>query len=158
VSRSRLTLAVLAALLGATITLSGCGRRGGGPRGGVAASDSSFAILSYGRGRSPMELSLARGKVVYVRYCAICHGESGEGDGFNAYNIKAAYGVSPTAFADSAAFSSVHAEVVLAAIRNGGHAVGKSPAMPPWGHTLPVSDVTDVAEFVRSLSHSARQR
>jgi cytochrome c oxidase cbb3-type subunit 3 len=103
-----------------------------------------------------MDLSVARGKIVYGRYCTICHGESGEGDGFNAYNIKATYGLTPTAFADSSAFSSVPADSALAAIRNGGPAVGKSPAMPPWGRTLTPGDLIDVWDYVRSLAHAAR--
>lgn len=154
-------LRISAALIAAVVALPGCSGRGSyaarDSRAGSAARDSTFAALTLRHGRSPTELSLARGQVIYGRYCAICHGDNGGGDGFNAYNVKAAYGVSPTAFADSAAFSSVHADVVLAAIRDGGHAVGKSPAMPPWGHTLTISDVIDVAEFVRSLSLSALQ-
>lgn len=149
------TFAMSAAVLAAALSLSGCGVRGAGPRGGAAARDSSFADVTFQRGRSPRELSLARGRVVYDRYCTICHGESGGGDGFNAYNVKATYGLSPTAFSDSAAFWAVPADSALAAIRGGGPAVGRSPAMPPWGRTLTQGDLFDVWEYVRSLAHAA---
>ena len=29
-----------------------------------------------------------QGKQLFEQYCAICHGQSGEGDGFNAYNLN----------------------------------------------------------------------
>lgn len=152
----RPTLVVSAAVVAVALFVSGCGGRGAGSRGGVAARDSSFAGVSYQRGRSPMDLSVARGKIVYGRYCAICHGESGEGDGFNAYNVKATYGLTPTSFADSSTFASVRADSALEAIRNGGPAVGKSPAMPPWGRTLTRGDLIDVWDYVHSLAHAAR--
>ena len=28
-----------------------------------------------------------KGKQLYDHYCAVCHGSSGEGDGFNAFNL-----------------------------------------------------------------------
>jgi len=27
-----------------------------------------------------------QGKILYTKYCSVCHGEQGKGDGFNAYN------------------------------------------------------------------------
>jgi cytochrome c oxidase cbb3-type subunit 3 len=152
-----MALAVSAVVLAAAVSLPGCGSPGGGPRGGLAVHDSSFVGVTFQQGRSSMELSVARGKIVYGRYCAVCHGESGEGDGFNAYNVKSTYGVAPTAFVDSPAFASVPADTVLAAIRDGGPAVGKSRAMPPWGRTLTPGDVIDAEEYVRSLAHHTRE-
>ncbi|MFQ5628781.1 MAG: c-type cytochrome, partial [bacterium] len=39
-----------------------------------------------------------QGKRLYDRYCAVCHGASGEGDGFNSYNLDPR----PHSLADSA--------------------------------------------------------
>jgi len=157
VKSARMALAVPAVVLAAALSFPGCGSRGGGSRGGLAAHDSSFVSVTYPHDRSSMELSVARGRIVYGRYCAVCHGENGEGDGFNAYNVKSTYGVTPTAFVDSVAFASVPADTVLAAIRDGGPAVGKSRAMPPWGRTLTPGDVIDAGEYVRSLAHPTRK-
>lgn len=158
--RGRALVPLLAAVLLAGVLLAGvllisaCGRRGViGSRGGGGSSDSSFATLTFQRGRSPSELCLARGRILYDRYCAICHGEDGEGDGFNAYNVKAAFDVTPTAFADSAVFSSLDPDTALMAIRAGGRAVGKSAAMPPWGQTLTSGEVVDLWQWIRSLAH-----
>ncbi len=109
------------------------------------------------RGRPPLELSLAWGGIVYRRYCAICHGETGGGDGFNAYNVSSAYGVEPAAFADSAVLAALDDSTALEAIRRGGAAVGESAAMPPWGNTLTPGEVLDVWRYIRSLPAASRE-
>jgi mono/diheme cytochrome c family protein len=146
---------VVAALLLAVVSaLSGCSARKAGRAAGAHA-DSSFAAVTFQRGRSPEMLSEARGHELYDRYCAICHGTTGGGDGFNAYNLKTAFNVTPTAFDDSAAFHALHADSALAMIRGGGAAVGRSPAMPPWGKTLTPGEVVDVWQYIGSLSREA---
>ncbi len=150
------TRAALAVVIGApliALALFACGRRSQEAQSGrrIRAGDSSFAAIAFQRGQSPAEISEAQGRIVYSRYCAICHGESGEGDGFNAYNVKTTFGVGPTAFADSAVFASLNEETALSVIRDGGPARGKSSAMPPWGRTLTPSEVMDVWQFIRSL-------
>jgi mono/diheme cytochrome c family protein len=93
--------------------------------------------------------------VVYDRYCAICHGTTGGGDGFNAYNLKSAFNVTPTAFGDSTVFHALPQDSALAMIRDGGATVGRSPAMPPWGKTLTPGEIVDVWQYIRSLSQGA---
>ncbi len=150
--------AALTLLLAGSLLHVGCGRgRSAAARGGRTAGDSSFAAASMPRGRPPMELSLAWGGIVYRRYCAICHGETGGGDGFNAYNVSSAYGVTPMAFADSAALAALADSTALTAIRLGGAAVGKSVAMPPWGNTLTAGEVMDVLRYIRTLPAAARE-
>ncbi|MBI5709432.1 MAG: cytochrome c [Candidatus Eisenbacteria bacterium] len=153
-NRARRWSAAAALLLAAASVLPGCGPRRGG-RAEPARADSSFAAVTYRRDKSPEALSLARGRVLYDRYCAICHGEAGGGDGFNAYNVKAAFDVSPTAFTDSVTFGALREDTALAAIRDGGPAVGRSPAMPPWGHTLTAGEVVDVWAYIKALSRAA---
>lgn len=116
-----------------------------------ARADSSFAAVAGERNRSPERIAQEFGGRLYGRYCAICHGETGGGDGFNAYNVKAAFGVDPTALADSATFAALHADSAMQAIRSGGPAIGKSPAMPPWGHTLTRGEMSEVWLYTRSL-------
>lgn len=119
---------------------------------GAASPITSFAAAVHDRGRSPLDLSLASGKAVYDRYCAICHGDTGGGDGFNAYTVKDAFGVNPTAFADRAQAASLEETESLAAIRDGGPAVGKSAAMPAWAYTLTPGEVADVRQYIRSFA------
>ncbi len=136
-------------LLAAALAPGGCGGRV--RRSAAVHVDSSFAAVAFQRNQSPETLARARGGVLYDRYCAICHGATGGGDGFNAYNIKTAYGVTPTAFGDSAVFAAMHEDTALAVIRDGGPAAGRSPAMPPWGRTLTPVEIMDVWQYVRSL-------
>ena len=44
------------------------------------------------------EFRITKGEVLYGRYCSFCHGESGDGDGLNAYSIP----VKPRNFNDQA--------------------------------------------------------
>jgi len=137
------------------------GARGGrtsGPAPHGAAPVISFAAAVHADGRSPLDLSLASGKAVYDRYCAICHGDTGGGDGFNAYPLKDAFGVNPTAFADHAQAAALKETAAMAAIRDGGPAAGKSAAMPAWGHTLTPGEVADVWQYIRSLAAASQKQ
>jgi len=91
---------------------------------------------------------LARGKEVYSRYCSVCHGLEGRGDGFNAYNLKPA----PRDFTDSTFIVRLDSGLVTEAVTKGGLAVGLSASMPPWGRTLSHADIRDVAKYVRHLA------
>jgi mono/diheme cytochrome c family protein len=143
-----------AGILAASLTLVGCDSHKT-TRPAVVHADSSFAAITFQRGRTPEVLSVARGRVLYDHYCAICHGMTGGGDGFNAYNLKTAFGLTPTAFGDSATFRGLRADTALAMIRDGGAAVGRSPAMPPWGKTLTPGEIMDVWRYIRSLALEA---
>lgn len=149
------SLVVLPALL---LVLGGCSGKPGKPAARrLAPVDSSFTALVLQPRRSPLDVSVGSGRATYGRYCAVCHGETGGGDGFNAYNIKAAFDVTPAAFADSAFMATLKDSVALAAIRGGGPAVGKSPAMPPWGRTLGESEIADVWHYARTLAMAAHE-
>jgi len=114
-----------------------------------SASDSSFAAHTFRRSIPPRELGHARGQILYTRYCAVCHGAGGGGDGFNAYNVRTTFGCSPTAFA-SLAPEALPESLALRTVELGGPGVGKSAAMPPWGRTLVPSDLDEVAEYARA--------
>jgi len=114
----------------------------------------SFSAAVSAQGRSPIDLSLATGRDVYGHFCSVCHGDTGGGDGFNAYNVSEAFGVTPRSFADRAQMASFKDAEALMAIRDGRPAVGKSAAMPAWGRTLTPLEVADVLQYVRSLAAS----
>lgn len=90
------------------------------------------------------------GKQVFQSYCAGCHGDSGQGDGFNSFNLDP----HPRDLS-SAAFQKGKTDAELAdTIRRGGSGVGLSSLMPPWGHTLDDRHVAAVVLYIRSLKHS----
>jgi len=91
------------------------------------------------------------GKLTFQTYCAGCHGETVQGDGFNSFNLDP----HPRDLSDPA-FQKVKSNADLAdAIRRGGGGVGLSSLMPPWGHTLDARQVNDVVLYVRSLRRGA---
>jgi mono/diheme cytochrome c family protein len=87
------------------------------------------------------------GKVTFTYYCLTCHGETGAGDGFNAFNLD------PHPRDLSAPeFQKKKSDAELAdAIRRGGSGVGLSALMPPWGHTLSDRQVGELVLYIRTL-------
>jgi mono/diheme cytochrome c family protein len=93
----------------------------------------------------PYEMRL--GKNIYAHYCQNCHGETGAGDGFNAFNLDPR----PRDLSDPA-FQKKKTDADFAdAVRRGGTGVGLSPLMPPWGHTLSARQIDEVVLYLRAL-------
>lgn len=96
---------------------------------------------------APLPYEAGLGKVTFTHYCQTCHGESGAGDGFNAFNLDP----HPRDLSDPQ-FQKKKSDADLAdAIRRGGAGVGLSALMPPWGHTLSDSQVGEVVLYLRTL-------
>jgi mono/diheme cytochrome c family protein len=96
----------------------------------------------------PMSYELRLGKATFQHYCQTCHGETGAGDGFNAFNLDPR----PRDLSDPA-FQKKKTDAELAnAIQRGGAGVGLSSIMPPWGRTLSKEQVEQVVLYLRSLT------
>ena len=94
---------------------------------------------------------LRLGKDIYRHYCQTCHGETGAGDGFNAFNLDPR----PGDLSDPV-FQKKKSDAELAdTIRRGGTGVGLSPLMPPWGHTLSLRQIDEVTLYLRALRKQA---
>lgn len=113
---------------------AGCGR--------VGADPTAAAVAPPG-GAYELEL----GKSIYLAYCATCHGETGAGDGFNAFNLDPR----PRDLGDPAFQKSKSDENLEDVVRRGGAGVGLSSLMPPWGHTFNERQIEEVTLFLRSL-------
>jgi mono/diheme cytochrome c family protein len=96
---------------------------------------------------APLVYEARMGKVTFTYYCQTCHGETGAGDGFNAFNLD------PHPRDLSAPeFQKKKSDAELAdAIRRGGSGVGLSALMPPWGHTLSDRQVGELVLYIRTL-------
>lgn len=96
----------------------------------------------------PMSYELRLGRATYEHYCQTCHGETGAGDGFNAFNLDPR----PRDLSDPA-FQKKKTDADLTdAIQRGGAGVGLSAMMPPWGRTLSKEQVEQVVLYLRSLA------
>ena len=87
------------------------------------------------------------GKRMYERYCAVCHGKTGEGDGFNAYNLDPG----PHSFVDSAYFAALTDVTLAETIARGGRGVNKSVLMPAYGSTLNKNQIGYLVDYIRTF-------
>lgn len=129
----RATALVLAILAGGV----GCSRKSTAPPTSAPPSASAAPTLSY---------EVRSGRDVYRHYCQTCHGETGAGDGFNAFNLDP----HPRDFSDPTFQKKTDAEI-RDAIGRGGAGVGLSPLMPPWRRTLGDRKIDDVVLYLRTL-------
>ncbi len=129
-----LILSRVAAVL--LLAAAGCSRRPPAPVNPSAPPEPSY--------------DLRLGKQVFTHYCQTCHGETGAGDGFNAFNLDP----KPRDLSDPV-FQKKSGADLADAIRRGGTGVGLSPLMPPWGRTLTAQQVEQVVLYVRSLKRPA---
>jgi mono/diheme cytochrome c family protein len=93
-----------------------------------------------------------RGRSLYEYYCYLCHGKTGNGDGFNSYTLT----TPPAKLADAAFMATVSDEQIRTVIKGGGPALGLSPQMPIWGGVLTDKQVDDVLAFIRTLAKKAK--
>jgi cytochrome c oxidase cbb3-type subunit 3 len=112
----------------------------------VATKDSAASPLQEVH---PAKLSYEQrqGKTLYTKYCTICHGDQGKGDGFNAYNLDP----KPRDFTDPRAMAGIDDATMLAVITGGGKAVNKSPLMPAWGRRMNKLEIEYVIEYIKAL-------
>jgi mono/diheme cytochrome c family protein len=82
---------------------------------------------------------IARGKTVYVKLCAGCHGPAGKGDGYKLLGPDPANLTAPSTTQNSDA-------VLLETIHTG------RPNMPSWRGRLSDEDSRDVLAYVRTLA------
>ncbi|MFQ5604673.1 MAG: c-type cytochrome [bacterium] len=99
---------------------------------------------------SALQLNYAEqnGKLLYEKYCSICHGLQGQGDGFNAYNLDPR----PKDLTASGYLDSVSDAWLMEAIGQGGRGVKRSVLMPAYENTLTKHQIENVVGYLRYLS------
>jgi mono/diheme cytochrome c family protein len=90
----------------------------------------------------------ARGQVQYQTLCASCHGPRGAGDG----PAGQALNPRPAHHNDGNYMNALSNDHLFKTIKEGGAAVGKSPAMAPWGGALSDAQIRDVIAYIRTLA------
>ena len=78
------------------------------------------------------DFKITRGEVLYARYCSFCHGESGAGDGLNAYTMP----VKPRNFNNQDIMEQKTDIELEKVILSGGASQGLSQYMPAFGKTF----------------------
>jgi len=83
-----------------------------------------------------------------MKYCAVCHGTEGKGDGFNSYNLD----TKPGDFTDSTYMRALSDSRLFETISEGGRGVRKSPLMPSWGATLSKDDILKAIYYLKAFT------
>lgn len=86
------------------------------------------------------------GRAVFLKRCAVCHGETGDGKG----RVK----LDPPArdLGDGERMSRRSDWEIYLVIRDGGKALGLSEKMLPWGNLVSEQELHDLVAFVRTLA------
>lgn len=118
-----------------------------------AAAVVLFLVLSV-VGLSWAQGDPQKGKALYARNCAACHGESGRGDGPAAATLP----VKPRDHTDGKYMNQLGDDDLRKIVQEGGAAVGKSPVMPPWKAILKRQDLDHLIAFLRSIAQPLYKR
>jgi hypothetical protein len=86
-----------------------------------------------------------RGGKIYQKYCSVCHGISGESDGFNTYNLI----VKPIPFSEE--LPKMSDQDLIRFIKYGSLEYGRSRYCPPWGNNLDEKEINLLITFLRNL-------
>jgi cytochrome c553 len=89
-----------------------------------------------------------QGKQLFEQYCVVCHGQSGEGDGFNAYNLNP----KPHSLSDSTYMKALSIETLTETISFGGKGVNKSVLMPAYQNTLSKTQISNVVVYIETFT------
>jgi mono/diheme cytochrome c family protein len=108
-----------------------------------------FADDSKYSSNDPLVLSksLEKGKLLFLHYCAHCHGNKGGGDGFNAEFLDK----DPAELSSQKFQEKRSNEQILRVIKEGGAKVKKSHLMPSFGSTLSEEEIWSLVAYVRYL-------
>jgi cytochrome c oxidase cbb3-type subunit 3 len=107
-------------------------------------------LVSLAGAQSASAADLAAAKQNYDRFCAVCHGPAGKGDGPAGMTLPK----HPRDFTDCAVMKPMSDETLFKAIKEGGPAVGLSKDMPPWGDGMSDDAIHDLVALVRSFCKS----
>lgn len=91
-----------------------------------------------------------QGKRLFEQYCVVCHGQSGEGDGFNAYNLNPR----PHSLSDSTYMRELSIETLSEIISFGGKGVNKSVLMPAYRNTLSKTQISNVLAYIETFTQT----
>lgn len=89
-----------------------------------------------------------RGLPLYEQYCSHCHGNKGEGDGYNAEYLDK----EPANLSDGEFLGKKSNDQIYRVIHKGGAGVKKSHLMPIFGGTLSEEEIWSLVAYVRKLS------
>lgn len=88
-----------------------------------------------------------QGKHLFEQYCVVCHGQNGQGNGFNAYNLNP----KPHNLMDSTYMKALSIATLTETISYGGKGVNKSVMMPAYQNTLNKMEISNVVAYIETF-------
>ena len=137
--------AVVAAL--SILVIAGCGKKPG--QSGKADLKKTMTAADSAAIATKVPYALKEGKRLFSHYCAVCHGETGDGTG-QYYGLTP----SPANFTDKAFMKSMSNERLFKAIMEGSASVGKSNMCPPWGKSFHSEELEFIVAYIRTFSQN----
>lgn len=119
--------------------------------------DSTMVFAAVLRPYETNSSSSRAGAYLYTRYCTVCHGSGGDGDGFNSYNLQSSFGVTPTAFTDSTYWNISERGRLEFSIKGDPPNVKKDACLLPWGATLTPQEISDVVVYIQAFRKQREQ-
>jgi cytochrome c oxidase cbb3-type subunit III len=110
---------------------------------GVSVLLSGLYVPSVFAGADPVA-----GKVTYEKTCAMCHGQTGKGDGPTA----AVLNPKPRNHTDGAYMNTLKDDYLFKIVKEGGVSVGKSQLMPAWAAQIKDNEIHNVVAYIRTLA------
>lgn len=89
-----------------------------------------------------------QGEFLYKKYCNVCHGTEGKGDGFNSFNLT----TKPRDFTDAEYLGSFSDDRIAEAIAQGGRGINKSVMMPAWENTIEDHHIKYLVAYLKTFS------
>ena len=90
------------------------------------------------------EFKISKGEILYGRYCSFCHGESGRGDGLNAYSMP----VKPRNFNNQDIMAQKSDLELEKVILLGGNSQGLSKYMPAFDKTFSNLEAKHLIKYI----------
>ena len=136
------------------VLIIGCSGKRSQPEHGTTGDSTkladSTAQASGGQIGHRLSYEQRQGKFLYGKYCAVCHGDDGKGDGFNAHNLDP----KPRDFTDAKLMDALNDERIVQTISGGGRSVNRSIMMPSWGGRMNNEEIRYVVSYIRMFATS----
>ena len=144
---NRTPVLLLAAVTVLAAQWAGCSGKKSSPAAAADTAKDTSGRTAAAVADTVLPYEARQGKFLFTKYCAVCHGEDGKGDGFNAYNLDP----KPRDFTDARLMQALTDERIAETISGGGRSVNKSPLMPSWGGRLKRREIGYLVRYVRSF-------
>lgn len=93
--------------------------------------------------------NVAAGHKIFSRYCTPCHGQDGDGNGYNAMNLESA----PRDLTDAQEeyMGKLDNAEIYEVLELGGYGVDLAPTMPVWGKVFSEQELWSLVAYIRTL-------